>query len=90
MSMSGILDTPRDKYMRDPAYKRLVDMLEHLMYNAEYSPSEIREAAMLACINHEMYAIRSFRIQVPQGSDADKAIETLGIFVSGEKAKVQP
>ena len=81
------MDTPRAKYQRDPAYKRLVDMLEHFMHNAEYSPREIREAAMLACINHEMYAIRSYRIPVPQGSEAEKAIETLGMFVSGEKAK---
>lgn len=48
------MKTPREKYMNDPEYRHLVQMFEALIHRAEFTPSEIREAAMLACINHEM------------------------------------
>ena len=49
------MKTPREKYATDPNYRRLVDMLEALIAKAEFTPSEIREACMLACILHEHY-----------------------------------
>lgn len=39
-----------ERYHRDPAFARLVDTLESLIYKAEYTPSELREAVILAAI----------------------------------------
>ena len=49
------MKTPKEKYANDPNYRRIVDMLEALIAKAEFTPSEIREACMLACILHEHY-----------------------------------
>lgn len=51
-------DTPRDRYHRDPSFKQLVDMLEHLVHKHQFSPSELREAAVLASINYEAVTLR--------------------------------
>ena len=49
------MKTPNEKYENDLAYRQLVDMLTGLIHQAEFTPSEIREACMLACIRHEHY-----------------------------------
>ena len=49
------MKTPKEKYANDNNYRRLVDMLEALIVQAEFTPSEIREAGMLACIRYEHY-----------------------------------
>lgn len=56
------MKSPKDKYMNDPEYKHLVNMLEQLIDQARFTPSEIREACMLACINYEMRHIRDHYI----------------------------
>ena len=48
------MKTPEQKYMSDPDYHMLVDLLESFIYRNQYTPSEIREAAMFACIKYEM------------------------------------
>lgn len=48
------MKTPRDKYMNDPEYHSLVRMLESFIEGARFTPSEMREAVILACINYEM------------------------------------
>lgn len=45
--------TPREKYMNDPEYHQLVCMLESFVERGHYTPSEMREAVVLACINYE-------------------------------------
>jgi hypothetical protein len=45
--------TPREKYENDVDYHNLVDLLESFIEKCELTPSEIREAAMLACIHYE-------------------------------------
>ena len=49
------MKTPNEKYENDQSYRQLVDMLTALIHQAEFTPSEIREACMLACIRHEQY-----------------------------------
>ena len=49
------MKTPNEKYANDPSYRQLVDMLTALIDQAKYTPSEIREACMLACIRYEHY-----------------------------------
>ena len=48
------MKTPEQKYMSDPDYHMLVDLLESFIYRNQYTPSEMREAAMFACIKYEM------------------------------------
>lgn len=45
--------TPRERYHRDPAFHRMVDLFVSLIDKAEFTPTEIREAAMLAQIKYE-------------------------------------
>ena len=49
------MKTPSEKYENDNNYRQLVDMLTALIHQAEFTPSEIREACMLACIRCEHY-----------------------------------
>jgi len=47
------MKSPRDKYLNDAAYKRLVDVLICEIHDCHFTPSEIREAAILASIIYE-------------------------------------
>lgn len=40
-----------ERYLRDPAFRNLVAVLEALIYKAEYTPTELREAVILAAIH---------------------------------------
>lgn len=72
------MKTPKEKYMNDPEYHHLVSMLESLIEQARFTPSELREACVLASINYEMRHIRSAQID-PRLCDA---IETLDRWAS--------
>lgn len=47
------MKTPHEKYMHDPKYHNLVNALQSYIEAAEFTPSEVREAAMYACIRYE-------------------------------------
>ena len=49
--------SPEDRYRSDPQFKVLVDILEAAVQRAEYTPTELREAAMLAAIHYESYRV---------------------------------
>lgn len=49
------MNDPRHRYLNDPTYHMVVDQLRTLIRDARLAPSEIREAAMLACVIEEMY-----------------------------------
>ena len=44
------IKSPRDKYLQDPQFKALVDMMTAHIHMCEFTPSEMREAAMVASI----------------------------------------
>lgn len=48
------MKTPTARYRNDVHYRHLVDRLEAMIEEAQFTPSEIREAAILACTNYEM------------------------------------
>ena len=50
------------RYQTDATFRQLVDMLYSLIDHAEYTPTEIREAAMLAHILYEERRIRPILI----------------------------
>jgi hypothetical protein len=41
------------RYLHDPAVNALVNALEHHIHALQFTPSEIRECAMLAAIRYE-------------------------------------
>lgn len=49
----------RDRYHNDPMFKILVDMLYFHIEQAKFTPTEIREAAMLAQIIYEERHLKS-------------------------------
>lgn len=52
-----------DRYHNDPSFKVLVDLLRSQIYNAKYTPTEIREAALLAQIMFESEKMPSYIIE---------------------------
>ena len=66
-------DTPRQRYMNDPQFRNLVEYMESHIRAANFTPSEMREAAVLASINYEMSRHR--RSIDPPVRDAIKTLE---------------
>ena len=56
------MKTPRDKYYNDSHYHALVDLMIVHIQNCNYTPSEMREAAILASIIYEEHRIRRFQV----------------------------
>jgi hypothetical protein len=69
--------TPRDKYLNDPEYHHLVRMLENFIEQARFTPSELREASILACINYEMRHVRDMTID-PRTMQALNILDEIG------------
>lgn len=76
--MGRDLTSPKEKYINDPEYHHLVQTLEALIEQARFTPSELREACVLASINYEMRHIRDMQID-PR---ADEALRYLDSFIS--------
>ena len=55
---------PRDRYLTDSLYKAIVDQMTYLLNTAQLTPSEMREAAVLASINYENMRIRQYHIKL--------------------------
>lgn len=68
------MKTPRDKYMNDPEYHALVNMLESFIERTQFTQSELREACVLACINYEMRHVREMTID-PRTADALRILD---------------
>lgn len=47
------MKTPRDKYMNDNAYSAYVDCMVGMIIQCHFTPSELREMALLASILYE-------------------------------------
>jgi hypothetical protein len=73
----------KEKYMNDPSYHHLVNRLEDLIHEARFTPSELREACILASINYEMRYVRSNNID----PKLDDALKTLEDYTSGSKRR---
>ncbi len=58
------MKTPEEKYLHDPHYKALVDSMMKMIRAAEFTPSEVREAAIYACIRYEQMRPRPYKVKV--------------------------
>jgi hypothetical protein len=68
-----------DRYTRDPEYHHLVDMMESMIVRNQFTPSEMREAAVMASINYENHRVRTYIVQITpelhkQLSDLNKIV----------------
>jgi len=73
--------TPKDKYHTDTTFHQLVNLLESFVEKAQFTPSELREAAVLACINYEMRHIRDQTIS----QRVEEALGVLNEFTGGKQ-----
>ena len=51
--------TVEERYQTDPMFHTLVDIMYNMIVQAKFTPSELRDAAMLAAIRYEMSRVRS-------------------------------
>lgn len=56
------MNTPECRYMNDAMYRATVDMMEGLIHEAQFTPSEIREMAVLAAIHYELNRVRPYTV----------------------------
>ena len=56
------MKTPMEKYHNDPEYHMLVDTIENFIRQAQFTPSEIREACILACTRYELHVFKRFEL----------------------------
>jgi len=47
--------SPEEKYLHDSRYHTLVDTMEAHLYDCTFSPKEMREIVLLACLHHEVH-----------------------------------
>lgn len=52
--------SPLDRYQNDPLFHRLVDVMLHELETAQVTPTEVREAAMVAQMLFESRHARLF------------------------------
>jgi hypothetical protein len=65
-----------DRYGRDPKFHELVDTLYLMIRESQYTPTELREAVMLAAWMFESRHMRSFYVE-PQPESPKALWETL-------------
>jgi hypothetical protein len=62
--MSTPTQTAEERYRADLAYRQLVELLTSFLFRTEFTPSELREAAILASIHFERLNIRRHHIML--------------------------
>ncbi len=70
-----------EKYRTDANFAQLVNTIEAALHNAVYTPSEVREAAIYACIRYEL--TRPMQYVVP--ADVKVSLDILERYAKDEK-----
>lgn len=69
--------TPDARYLRDAAFRQIVDMMEAYFHQALFTPTEMREAALLAAIHYEQRCVRGLHGYTMSDEDAKRCWSTL-------------
>ena len=83
--------TAEDRYNNDSHFHAIVCYLEHMVSNGDYTPSELREAVILAATHHEMRNTRPM-IPFPYGSGlrmGDQNISRVEVIDEGKREYVK-
>lgn len=78
------MKSPREKYEHDPHYRHLVDTIYSLIERADFTPSELREASILAAIIYESRHMTTQRLD-PRLTEALEYLDRN--FVSNPKQR---
>jgi len=71
--------SPKDRYENDAQYKTLCDLIESFLHQARFTPSEVRECAVMACIHYEMkHGLNHYLQSVPL--QVNNAFKTLSDY----------
>lgn len=62
------MQTGEERYRADPLFRQLVDMIEASYERLQYTPSEVRDAAMLAAMHYENRTVRHLFIHGRKGA----------------------
>jgi len=58
------LSTPRDRYVDDRNFRMVVDLMLSMIMQHQFTPTEMREAAVLASIKYESIRVRREYVQL--------------------------
>ena len=77
------MKTPRERYQNDNNFRVLVDTMVANIHRCNYTPSEMREAALLACIIYDEQKVRT--ITVPKFSEGvEEALKVIESFTNSQ------
>lgn len=71
---SSSFDRARDRYYNDAAFAQVVDMIHYAIAECNLTPSEVREAAFLACLKIEERRCHPMRVVVAGDSLKDPRV----------------
>jgi hypothetical protein len=77
--------SPRDKYENDPEYRNLVNLLEGVIHEARFTPSELREACIFACIRYEQH--RAPEVSLYENKENEETIQAIQNFINRRNKK---
>lgn len=79
------LTDPYQRYQDDPQYHALVDTIHGLISRCDFTPSEVRQAAVLACIHFE--ASRIQKHSIPMVPELEQALQTINKYANEAESK---
>jgi len=71
------MKTPQEKYENDPAYHQLVSSLYQMIKDYQFTPSELREAALFEATKFEMERASELRLGKVSETKGPKSEEEL-------------
>ncbi len=80
------MKTPREKYMNDVHYHTMVDTMVGLIHQCKYTPSELREMAILASIIYEEQQVREIRVaECAVDHKLENAFKTFDVWLNSNR-----
>ncbi len=74
------------RYYDDLAFRHLVDVIESCVNSMQLTPSEVREASMLACLHHEMRRTKPIEISLQTANEVQRNVHDLQSWLDSLEA----